>query len=117
MGRIVHFEITADDIKRATAFYANAFGWSCTGSPFIDGYEVADTGKGPGIDGAIMRREYQVQPAVLWLSVPDIDSAMAAVREAGGTADSDVQNIPGQGRVTYVRDSEGNVLGLKEPTA
>ena len=27
MSRVVHFEIQADDVERAKAFYAAAFGW------------------------------------------------------------------------------------------
>src|SRR5690348_2012107 len=28
MGRVVHFEIQADDVERAKAFYSAVFGWS-----------------------------------------------------------------------------------------
>ena len=37
MGRVVHFEITADDLRRAGDFYAEAFGWKLERSPFVDG--------------------------------------------------------------------------------
>lgn len=115
MGRIIHLEITADDLDRATNFYATAFGWELESSPFVDGYVVAGTGEGQGIDAAIMRRAYQSQPAIAWLDVDDIDAALESVRAAGGEVVGEVQTIPTQGRVGYVRDTEGNLLGLRQP--
>ena len=115
MGRIIHVEITADDVDRATKFYAAAFGWQPDQSPFVDGYVMAGTGEGQGIDAAIMRRQYQSQPAIAWLDVDDIDTALESVRTAGGEVAGEIQTIPGQGRVGYVRDTEGNLLGLRQP--
>lgn len=115
MGRITHIEITADDVDRASTFYASAFGWQLESSPFVEGYLLAGTGEGDGIDAAIMRREYQSQPAIAWLVVDDIDAALDAVRAAGGEQAGETQTVPGEGRVGYVRDTEGNLLGLRQP--
>ncbi|HEY0619789.1 MAG TPA: VOC family protein [Kribbella sp.] len=115
MGRIIHVELTAADLDRAATFYAEAFGWQATPSPFVDGYLVAETGAGDGIDGAIMKRDYQDQPVIIWLQVDDLDATRAAVSAAGGSADHEPQEIPGVGRVAYVRDPEGVLLGLRQP--
>ena len=32
-GRVVHFELPADDMERAKAFYAEAFGWTLSTMP------------------------------------------------------------------------------------
>ncbi len=32
-GRVVHFEIPADDVERAQSFYQEAFGWQITPMP------------------------------------------------------------------------------------
>jgi predicted enzyme related to lactoylglutathione lyase len=117
MGRVIHFELAADDVERAAGFYAAAFGWRSTESPFADGYRVADTGAGAGIDGAIMTRSYQAQPAIVWVEVDDMEAVLDAVRAAGGSPVGEVNTIPGQGRVTYVRDTEGNLIGVKQPLA
>ncbi len=98
---------------RAAAFYADAFGWRAEPSPFIDEYFVAETGPGNGIDGAIMSRRYQEQLAIVWLQVDDLDATLAAVLKAGGSAAGDIQELPGVGRLVYVRDPEGTVLGLR----
>ena len=114
MGRIVHFEITADDVQRAVDFYAAAFGWTLEASPFAEGYQLARTGDGDGIDGAIMTREYRAQPTIVWVDVDDIDQALVTVQEAGGVQITDVNTIPDRARVAYVTDSEGNVVGLRQ---
>ncbi|GAB2491599.1 VOC family protein [Nocardiopsis aegyptia] len=115
MGRLVHAEITVDDLDRAARFYASAFDWTSAPSPFVDGYRTVDTGPGEGIDCALMSRAHQSQAAVVWLEVEDMDAALERVAAAGGTADHPVHDLPGRGRVAYVNDSEGNLLGLKEP--
>ena len=114
MGRIIHVELTAADPERTAAFYTEAFGWKAEPSPFIGGYLVAETGAGDGIDGAIMSRDYQQQPAIAWLQVDDLDATLTAVSAAGGTTAGEVQELPGVGRLTYVRDPEGTLLGLRE---
>ena len=115
MGRVIHFEITADDVERAAGFYAAAFGWKLEPSPFVDGYQLAHTGEGDGIDGAIMARRHQAQPAIVWIQVDDLDRSLAAVTDSGGTRAGDINTIPGRGLVALVTDSEGNLVGLHQP--
>ena len=60
MARVVHFEIQADDLERARAFYAAAFDWSFqeygefTGSPYW-GVITAPEDE-PGINGGLLQR-------------------------------------------------------------
>ncbi|TCN34772.1 hypothetical protein EV644_11821 [Kribbella orskensis] len=114
MGRIIHVELTAADLGRAATFYAEAFGWQPEPSPFIEGYLVAQTGEGEGIDGAIMSRDYQQQTTIAWIEVDDLDASLDAVVKAGGTRAGEVQELPGVGRLAYVRDLEGTLLGLRQ---
>ena len=114
MGRIVHVEIVAADHERAGAFYAEAFGWRVTAAPVPDGYLLAETGPGEGIDGAIISDRYQQQPTIAWIEVDDIDATRNAVQAAGGTTAGDVQELPGVGRLCYVRDTEGVLIGLRQ---
>jgi uncharacterized protein len=114
VGRIIHVELTSADLDRAAAFYGKAFGWTTEASPYIGGYLVASTGAGDGIDGAIMSRDYQQQPAIAWIEVDDLDATLAAVADAGGTAVSEPQELPGVGRLAYVRDPDGSLLGLRQ---
>jgi len=117
MGRVVHFEIPADDVQRASDFYRKVFGWKIQawGGP-ID-YHLAETGPQDalGIDGAIMPREAPVTGVVNTVGVGDIQAARDAVRAAGGEIVTEVNDIPGVGKFCYCRDTEGNLLGLMQP--
>lgn len=118
MGRVVHFEITADDTKRAVKFYQEAFGWHFedSGMPEMD-YQLAHTGEEGemGIDGAIMPRSYHSQPVINTIGVGKLEEALEKIKTAGGKLEGDIQPIPGVGRFSYARDTEGNLLGVIEP--
>lgn len=115
MGHIIHVELTSAAPQATADFYARAFGWRTTASPFIPDYLTAETGDGPGIDAAIMSSDYQSQNTIMWIEVEDIDAALAAVTEAGGAAAGEVHDLPGVGRVGYASDPAGVVIGLKQP--
>jgi predicted enzyme related to lactoylglutathione lyase len=117
MGRIIHVEIVAEDHDRAGAFYSKVFGWEVTPAPVPDGYLLAKTGAGVGIDGAIMSNRYQSQPTIAWIEVDDLEATLEAARMAGGTPVGDIQELPGVGRLTYLRDTENTLIGLRSPKA
>ena len=114
MGKIIHVELTSAAPQETADFYARAFGWQAETSPFVPDYLVASTGDGPGIDAAIMSSGYQSQNTIIWIEVDDIEAAIDAVTAAGGSAAGPVQDIP-DGRVAYVTDTAGVVIGLKQP--
>jgi uncharacterized protein len=119
MGRVSHFEITADDPERAAAFYRKAFGWEFNdwGGPFK--YLLATTGPKDqvGIDGAIMARHQTKQAVINTISVDKWEAGAQAVKDAGGTVLSDKDAVQGQGYFAYCRDTEGNVFGIFEANA
>lgn len=115
MSRVVHFELTADDVDRAVTFYREVFGWevSTWGGP--DAYWLANTGDGPGIDGAIMGRAHG-QPTIVTVEVTEpIETVVARIRAHGGDQIGEIGLIPGVGRHAYARDCEHTVIGLLEP--
>jgi uncharacterized protein len=114
MGTIIHVELTSADPHASAEFYARAFGWEITDSPFLPGYLTASTGVGPGIDAALMSSHYQSQRTILWIEVQDLEASLAAVEAAGGTAGT-FHDVPGQGRVGYITDPTGVVIGLRQP--
>ncbi|HUC88141.1 MAG TPA: VOC family protein [Candidatus Binatia bacterium] len=116
MGRVVHFEITADDTARAQKFY-EIFGWKITdaGMPGAD-YRLAKTGDGDmGIDGAIMPRSFQPQPVIAWVSVDDLDAMIEKVKASGGKIIGNKQTVPEVGDTIYFKDTEGNTMGMIQP--
>jgi predicted enzyme related to lactoylglutathione lyase len=122
MGRVVHFEIHADDPERAVGFYKGVFGWEV--NRFGDQeYWLISTGPGePGIDGAILPRMNDrpaigasIVGAVITGEVDDLDATLAKALELGGQMALDKMTIPGVGTVAYVLDTEANVVGMLQP--
>lgn len=114
MPRPVHFDITADDLERAAAFYESAFGWSFTKWDGPMQYWLASTGEGPGIDGGLGPRQEGGQAVVITLDVPSVDEYAARVSAAGGTILQPKSPIPGVGWFALFADTEGTAWGLME---
>jgi predicted enzyme related to lactoylglutathione lyase len=121
-GKVVHFEIPADDEDRARTFYASAFGWTMTPMPEMS-YTMVETGPSdprtgpeePGfINGGMMRREGDFTAPNLVIDVDDIETALRVVTAAGGSTVSERQPVGEMGFAAYCRDTEGNLVGLWE---
>ena len=52
-----------------------------SGGGVPQGYLLAHTGEGEGIDGAIMSSRYQTQPTIAWFDVDDIETSLDTARE------------------------------------
>jgi predicted enzyme related to lactoylglutathione lyase len=118
-GGVVHFELPADDVKRAREFYSSVFGWSFQVMPEMD-YSLAmttpmdDQGRPavPGsINGGLLRRGDLTAPVVT-VDVDDIDVALAKVQSLGGSVHRAKVEVGGMGWNAYFKDTEGNVVGL-----
>jgi uncharacterized protein len=112
----VKFELPADDLARATAFYRDVFGWSAQQLPFD--YVLVDTDGEPvdvsDSDGGISPRTEFVQGPVLIIDVPSVDDVARKVEEAGGVVLNAKERVGDFGFSQYVKDSEGSVLCLWE---
>jgi len=106
MARVVHFELPADDPERAAGFYRDAFGWNTESWGEPPEYWLVSTGEPdtPGIDGAIFKRQPDLDAPVGMLDVASLDDAIAAVRAAGGRIVRERQAVPGVGWLAYFRD-------------
>jgi uncharacterized protein len=124
-GKVVHFEIPYDDGDRARRFYGEIFGWELSEMPGMD-YTLVVTGpsgdRGPTeagyINGGMMARS--AGPAtgpVVVMDVESIDDALGKVEGAGGSVVVPKQPVGEMGFTAYVKDPEGNVVGLWETAA
>jgi hypothetical protein len=121
--KVVHFEIPADDLDRARAFYQNAFGWTVNAIPEL-GYTIAETTQvdretnmptEPGaINGGMMQREAPLTSPVITIGVDDVDAALQRVEELGGKTEIPKQAVADMGFSAYFSDPEGNIVGLWE---
>ena len=116
MGRVIHFEITADDPERAAEFYRKVFGWKINNWGGPEPYWLAETGdrSQPGIDGAIMHRHEGGTKVINTVEVESWEQAAEAITAAGGKLVSGKNEIPGVGFHGYALDTEGNLFGFME---
>lgn len=116
MATIVHFDISADDLARAKAFYENLFGWKIrTMEGFADYYEIETTennGKA-SVGGGLTKRNNSVQAGITnYIGVESIDDSLEKLNSLGGTILLPKQAIPGHGYLAVCADTENNVIGL-----
>src|ERR1700752_2224693 len=91
-GKVVHFEIPAKDVKRASAFYKGVFDWWTMDMPGMDymmlgGTNVSDKGEfseSGSINGGIMKRTDPFEHPIITIGVEDIDAALQAIEKKGG---------------------------------
>jgi predicted enzyme related to lactoylglutathione lyase len=121
---VVHFEIPADDVERAQKFYGSAFGWKVNSIPGM-GYTLFHTTetdakgmvKTPGnINGGMAKRQGPIDRLLITVQVADMEAAIKAVEKNGGKVIRGGEPVPGVGIAAYVKDTEGNTLGLIQPT-
>ena len=121
MPRVVHFEIYADEVERATKFYAEVFGWQIHKWDGPDDYWLAITGGDgeAGIDGAIRARPQPGAIGMNFIDVESVDDYIAKIQANGGTLVRPKIHIPEVGYTAVCNDTEGNPVGLFQidPTA
>jgi predicted enzyme related to lactoylglutathione lyase len=122
-----HFEIHANDVDRARAFYTGLFGWTFAPMPGAEevGYHLIEgdgIGAGKGLTGGLMRRMGEapasggpIRGGTMTFEVADCDAAYAWALAHGGAEALPPTDYPGMGRAAYVEDGEGNVVGMITP--
>ena len=119
---IVHFEIPADDVARAKAFYEKTFGWTIKLFPMPAGdqyFGITTKKKSEaGINGGLMKRKMPGQPFTNYISVKSIDAANQIVQANGGIVVLPKQEIgQGMGWISAFKDTENNIMGLHQMPA
>ena len=127
MGKVVHFEIPAEDLERAKGFYGSVFGWDLATMPMPGGGDYTSVVTTPvdeatqlptepgAINGGMFARSEQLPASpVITIDVDAIDDTLRAVEASGGATVAPRTAIPGMGAFAYFKDPEGNVMGLWE---
>ncbi len=105
MARLNYVELPVRDIGPAKAFYERAFGWSLTGfGPTYAATLSGDTDIGLQADAAEATRA----PLPV-IDVEDLEAALQAVEDAGGTIVRPIFAFPGGRRFQFL-DPSGNEL-------
>lgn len=120
MDSVVHFEIPADNPKRAQKFYNIVFGWKINSMPDM-GYALLGTTEvdknhmptKPGaINGGMLKRQAPVKSVVITINVASIDDAAKKIVKQGGKVVRKKSKVGDMGYAAYFKDTEGNVIGL-----
>jgi methylmalonyl-CoA/ethylmalonyl-CoA epimerase len=117
--RLVQVAQRAEDLERASAFYADLLGAPPAATYDPPGLVFFD------LDGVRLMLEQNASPALLYLGVDDIDATIERLRDTGVTIESEPHVIFSHADGTlgpagsdewqaFFRDSEGNLVGLVE---
>ena len=109
-----HFEIPVDDIERAQRFYTTVLGYEY--EPWGDEQGMLRQGDGEGVGGDLHIRSATPHPTVVF-TVDSIEDTMARVVANGGEQLGAIEAMGDTARYVYVKDSEGNIIGLYDDTA
>jgi predicted enzyme related to lactoylglutathione lyase len=112
MAKMEHFEIPVDDIDRAQAFYKDVLGFDYT--PWGEEMGTITQPDGEGANGDLHVRDVVPHPTVVF-TVDRIEDTVALAVAAGGEQVGEIQPLTERSRWVYLRDSEGNVIGLHAP--
>lgn len=112
-GMPIWYELLANDVKAAMAFYERVVGWTAQPSPpgTPHGYQMIDTGH--GFVGGTMQltddmRKGGAKPTWLfYVGVEDVDATAKAVEQAGGKLLMKPFEIPNAGRAAMIADPQG----------
>ena len=113
MATVEHFEIPADDVPRAKAFYGSVFGWSMT--DWDADNTMIDKPSAGGIGGDIHKRNVVPHPTVV-ISVDNIEETLVLVEAQGGKRVGEIEMLTDTDRYAYFSDTEGNIIGLFDTT-
>ncbi len=119
MNGHLYFEIQADDLRRAAAFYGRIFGWQFEAMPGLPvEYWRIETG---GTRGGLLERPAGAPPPgrganafVCSIEVEDFDLTAKAIAAAGGQVALGKFAVPGTCWQGYFLDTEGNTFGIFE---
>ena len=101
-------EIGAPDADQVLSFFSAVMGWT-----------VKDEGPQRWLDtpgGPVGAHGGDDPLAVVYLPVADLEAAIAAVRDNGGTVMGDINDEPGFGRFATCVDPQGVRFGLHQKT-
>ncbi len=114
-GKFVWYDLLTENEAAARTFYGDVFGWTFEEVAGSDGYVLIRSG-GTAIAGLaeVEERDPKVVES-LWLaslSVADVDTAAALVKDQGGSIEVGPETVDGRGRLVAVRDPGGAALVL-----
>jgi predicted enzyme related to lactoylglutathione lyase len=117
-GRFLWYELMTTDMKAAGRFYADVVGWSMApfeGSPepyelFMRNSEIPVGGVMPIPKGMSFPPHWG-----LYIGVDKVEDAVAQIERLGGSALSELIEVPGVGRMRVMRDPQQAAFSVYQP--
>jgi predicted enzyme related to lactoylglutathione lyase len=109
-GDVSFIEIGSSDTESSRPFFAKVFGWTYNPMPQGGGWFQTPSIR-IGLHGGDTPQMY------VFFEVPDLEHAIALVRDAGGEAEPPAKEEPGFGRFSFCRDPQGLRFGLHQQSA
>jgi predicted enzyme related to lactoylglutathione lyase len=117
-GRVLWYELMTTNVKGAEEFYTDIVGW--TASPFggsPEPYTVLSKADGTGVGGVMAIPQGMNFPPHwgMYVGVPKLEEAVAEIERRGGSALSEVIEVPQVGRMRTMKDPQGAAFSILEP--
>jgi predicted enzyme related to lactoylglutathione lyase len=117
---VVHFEIMGKNPEKLREYYSTLFGWEFdTENPMNYGVVSREenlTPEGMGIGGGIgAAPEGYAGHVTFYVTVPDVEAALAQAESLGGSRMMGPEEIMGSMILGMFKDPEGHVIGLINP--
>lgn len=109
-GRFVWRELLTTDVDGAKGFYGELLGWRYAKMDMPDGSVYWIVQAGDARVGGLMKKPEEVQAPSYWsayVSVDDVDAAVARAKARGGQSPMPTMDIPGVGRMAVILDPWG----------
>ena len=118
LGRHVWSELMTRDTKAAETFYTAVVGW--TAAPFAESpmpYTVFRRKGDVGVGGLMQTPDGMNMPPfwAMYIGVPNLDEAVAKIKRLGGSALSEVIDVPTVGRMQMMKDPQGAAFYVMQP--
>lgn len=122
MQKVVHFEIPVKDMAKAKKFYGGIFNWQLNELPEAN-YTLVNTvavdenqmpKESGAINGGLTMQSDDIKSTVVVIDVPNVDEYVKKVESAGGKLVKPKVKVFEMGYVAYVKDPDGNVIGIWE---
>lgn len=111
--KVIHFEIVGRDGPALQRFYSDLFGWKLdTNNP--GGYGMSSNDQTGVIVGIGSSADGGPGHVTGYVTVPDIDAALAKAAELGGAVIMPKFSPDGSAQLGLLADPEGHVIGLTQ---
>ena len=110
-GKVIWMDLVTHDVRRASDFYRQVFGWAIRLNE--DGGFAEAFYRGRPVASFARYEADAPEDAAQWLvsiSVPDVDAAAAAARQQGGEVLEGPERLKDRGRWALISDSRGALL-------